>query len=108
MINQEGARSKQLPSNSQTLDQSKLFDDLGYTTGTNGAATFADSKAKAFFHSDWVDEFTTELNIVARHNHFGALWKMCNTGNVGGAEVELRTIAIEEWGMTAPSSLVRM
>ena len=78
-----------------------LFDDLGNTTGTNGATAFTDSEAEAFFHSDRVNEFAAELNIVARHDHFGAFRKVCNTGNVGGAEVELRTIAIEEWGVTA-------
>ena len=41
------------------------------------------------------------LNVVARHNHLDALGQVSNTGNVGGAEVELRTIAIEERGVTA-------
>ncbi len=41
------------------------------------------------------------LNVVARHNHFGALGQVSNTGDVGGAEVELRTIAFEERCVTA-------
>ena len=48
-----------------------------------------------------MDELTTKLNIITRHNHFGTLWKMSNTSNIGGAEVELRTITIEEWGVTS-------
>ncbi len=34
-------------------------------------------------------------------DHLGALGELDRTGNVGGTEVELRTIAIEERGMTA-------
>ena len=59
------------------------------------------AKLKAFLHCDRVNELTGDRNVVARHNHLGALGEVCNTGNVGGAEVELRTIAIEERGVTA-------
>ena len=48
-----------------------------------------------------VNEFSRDGYVVARHNHFGALGEVCNTGDVGGAEVELRTIAIEERSMAA-------
>ena len=48
-----------------------------------------------------VNEISRDGYVVARHNHFGALGEMCNTGDVGGAEVELRTITIEERSMTA-------
>jgi len=33
-----------------------LLADLGNATCTNGAATFTDSEAESFFHSDWLDE----------------------------------------------------
>ena len=84
-----------------TWAKSLLLNDLGNTTGAYGATTFADSEAEAFLHSDRMNKFATKFNVVARHNHFGALRKVCNTSNVGGAEVELRTITIEEWGVTA-------
>ena len=48
-----------------------------------------------------MNEISRDGYVVARHNHFGALGEMCNTGDVGGAEVELRTITIEERSMTA-------
>ena len=40
-------------------------------------------------------------DVVTRHSHLGALGQLDRTGNVGGTEVELRTIAIEERGVTA-------
>ena len=39
--------------------------------------------------------------MVTRHSHLGALGELDRTGNVGGTEVELRTITIEERGVTA-------
>ena len=51
------------------------------------AAAFADSEAEAFLHSYGVNEISRDGYVVARHNHFGAFGEMCNTGDVGGAEV---------------------
>ena len=59
------------------------------------------AKLEAFLHGDRVNEVASDLNVVARHNHLDALGQVSNTGNVGGAEVELRTIAVEERGVTA-------
>jgi hypothetical protein len=39
--------------------------------------------------------------VVARHNHIGPRGKSDVAGDIGGAEEELRTIAIKEGGMTA-------
>ena len=41
------------------------------------------------------------VDVVAGHDHFNAIGQLDVAGNVGGAEVELRTIAVEERGMTA-------
>ena len=41
------------------------------------------------------------VDVVARHNHLGALGQLHDTGNVGGAEVELRTVVVEERGVAA-------
>ena len=81
-----------LTSYRQFVNLHQLLDDLGYTTGTNGAATLTDSEAEALFHSDGLDELNGHLSVVARHNHFGTLGKSDNAGYVGGAEVELRTV----------------
>ena len=34
-------------------------------------------------------------------NHFGALWELDATSDIGGAEVELWTIVVEEWSVAA-------
>src|SRR5690606_42092592 len=34
-------------------------------------------------------------DVVARHDHLGSFWQFTGTGYVGGAEVELRTVAFE-------------
>ncbi len=40
-------------------------------------------------------------HVVAGHDHFGAAQQLGRAGHVGGAEVELRAIAVEERRMTA-------
>ena len=64
-------------------------------------ATLADSEAQALLHGDRVDEVALDGDVVTRHSHLGALGELDRTGNVGGTEVELRTITIEERGVTA-------
>src|SRR5690606_8983510 len=75
-------------------------DDAGHNTCADGAATFADSEAQFFFHSDRSDQFDFELQVVARHHHFGAFRQFHSAGDVGGAEVELRTVVREERRVT--------
>ena len=48
-----------------------------------------------------MDEVALDGDVVTRHSHLGALGELDRTGNVGGTEVELRTITIEERGVTA-------
>ena len=48
-----------------------------------------------------VISLTFHVDVVAGHDHFNALGKGDVAGNVGRAEVELRTIAVEERRMTA-------
>ena len=42
-----------------------------------------------------------ELAVIARHDHFHTFGQVDHTGDVGGTEVELRTIVVEEGGVTA-------
>src|SRR5690554_6037427 len=77
-----------------------LSDNFCYNTGANGTATFANRETQAFIHSNRVDQLHYQLNVIARHNHLYAFRQVASTGYVGGAEVELWTVAIEEWGMT--------
>ena len=69
-------------------------------------ATLADSELEALLHSDRVNQLSLDGDVVARHSHLnlaaiGVGELLDVTGDVGGAEVELRTIAGEERGVTA-------
>src|SRR3954471_13655724 len=60
-----------------------------------------DCEAETLLHGDRVDELNGERGVVARHDHLRSLSQRRHARDVGGAEVELRTIAIEERGVTA-------
>ena len=79
----------------------KLLIDGDNNAGTNGTAAFTDSETEANFDRDRGDELNVHLDVVARHAHFNAFGKGDDAGNVGRTEVELRTVVIEERGMTA-------
>ena len=64
-------------------------------------AALADSETQALFHGNGGDQLNMHIDVVAGHAHLGALGQGDDAGNVGGAEVELRTIAIEERSMAA-------
>src|SRR5690348_8818877 len=78
-----------------------LLDDLGNDARTDRAAAFADREAKAFFHRDRRDQAHHHFDVVARHHHLDAFRQLHRTRDVGRAEVELRTVALEERRMTA-------
>ena len=79
----------------------RLLDDLSNDAGTNRAATFADSKAQALLQSDGGNQGDFHVDVVTGHDHLRAVGQLDAAGHVGGTEVELRTIAVEERGMTA-------
>ena len=70
-------------------------------------AAFADSETHAFFHGNRGDQLNVHINVVAGHAHLSALGQGDDAGNVGGTEVELRTIVVEERGMTAALFLLQ-
>src|SRR5690606_40604440 len=74
----------------------RSLEDLGDAAGTDGAATLADREAEALLHGDRLDELNRHLGVVARHDHLGALGQRDDAGDVGGAEVELRTVVRAE------------
>src|SRR5690606_4446467 len=80
---------------------STLFGDLRDTTGTDGAAALADGEALGLLHGDRRDQLEVDRNVVARHDHLDALRQVDNARDVRGAEVELRTVTIEEWRVAA-------
>ena len=79
----------------------KLSVNLGNNAGTNGTAALTDSETETLFDSDRSDKLNIHLNVIAGHAHLYAFGKSDNTGNVGGSEIELRTIVGEEGSMTA-------
>src|SRR5690606_2317908 len=66
----------------------------------HGTAAFANGKAQTFFHGDRSDQLHFHRHVVARQNHFLVLGQLDRTGHVSRTEVELRTIAVEEWRVT--------
>src|SRR3546814_12345238 len=79
-----------------------------YTTlfRSDRAAAFADREAQALVHGDRGDQLDRQLDVVARHHHLGALGEDDLAGDVGGAEVELRTIVRKE-GRVAAALVLR-
>jgi len=77
-----------------------LFRDFTNYAGADCAATFADRKAKFFFHRDWHDKLDVNVNIIARHNHFSTFVKRHNASHISCTEVELRTVVVKERRMT--------
>ncbi len=75
-----------------------LRNDLGNHASAHGATAFADGEAQTFFHGDGVDQLDGNRHVVARHHHFLVGGQLDRAGHVGGAEVELRTVVVEERG----------
>src|SRR4051812_26992587 len=81
-----------------------LLGDLRDPSGADGAATLADRELQTVLHGDRLDELDRHLGVVARHDHLGALGEGHDAGHVGGPEVELRTVVVEE--RRVPATLV--
>ena len=75
--------------------------NLGYDSGSNCLASFADGKAELLLHSDRSDELHLEGDGVARHDHFHAFCERHFARDVRGSEVELRLVAGEKGRVTA-------
>src|SRR4051812_38163544 len=73
-----------------------LLNNLRHNARTNRLTAFADSKANAFVHSDWLRQLDLNPGIIARHAHFCAAEQVCRAGHVCRAEVELWTVTAEE------------
>src|SRR5689334_24572393 len=81
-----------------------LLNNLGDPAGADGAAALADREPEAFLHGDRLDQVDVHVGPVARHDHLGALGEAHHAGHVGGPEVELRTVVVEE--RRVPTALV--
>src|SRR6201996_7018179 len=84
-----------------------LLDYLGDDSRADGAATLADGEPQTLIHGDRLDQLDRHLDVVARHHHLRPLGEVGDPGHVGGAEVELRTVAGEERGVTTTLLLLQ-
>src|SRR6185312_645949 len=82
-------------------DCSPLFDDFRNRARAHGSSAFADSETQTFIHGDGRNQLNFELDVIARHHHFHAGRELSHAGHVRGAEVELRTVALEKRRVTA-------
>src|SRR5512135_1442553 len=77
-----------------------LLFDLGHDTRTDGTAAFADGETQTFVHGDRGNQRHLDADVVTRHDHLGPRRQFNAAGDIGGAEIELRTVAVEERGVT--------
>src|SRR5919202_820163 len=91
----------------QTSPAASLLDDLGDHPRANRAPALADGEAQAGVHGDRLDQLDRHLDVVARHDHLRALGQVGHAGHVGGPEVELRPVAVEERGVAATLLLLQ-
>src|ERR1700744_4350618 len=96
-MNVAAARALAAPAAATAL----LLVDLRDPAGADGAATLADRETQTLFHGDGLDELDRHVGPVTRHHHFRALRQRDHAGHVGGTEVELRTVVVEERRVTA-------
>src|SRR5687767_7369325 len=83
------------------LCRRSLLDDLRDHAPADRPTALANCEAKSLVHRDRLDHLDRHLDVVARHDHLGPLGQVRDAGHVGGAEVELRPVAVEERGVTA-------
>src|SRR5437588_4049798 len=84
-----------------------LLDDFGDDPRADRAAALADREPQTLVHGDRLDQLDLHLDVVAGHDHLGALGQLGHAGDVGRAEIELRPVAREEWGVTATLLLLQ-
>src|SRR6185312_9618523 len=75
----------------------KLLLDANNNTGAHRVATFSDGEAQSFFDGYRVYERNVECHVVSRHRHLYPFGQLRYSGDVGGSEVELRPVSLEEW-----------
>src|ERR1700753_227800 len=78
----------------------QLLNDFGDAPGADRAATLPDREPQTLVHGDRLDQLDLHLDVVAGHDHLGAVGQVGDAGDVGRAEVELRPITGEERGVT--------
>src|SRR3954462_5203114 len=70
-------------------------------------AALSNSESQALVHGDRLNHLDRHLHVVTWHDHLRALGQVGHPGHVGGAEVELRAVAIEERRVAAALLLLQ-
>src|SRR6185312_11987572 len=78
-----------------------LLQNFSDDAGTDGAAAFANGEPETLVHRDRRYQLDRHLDVVARHHHLHTLGQLHTPRHVSRAEVELRTVALEERRMPA-------
>lgn len=74
-----------------------LGNDLCDPASTNSQTAFADSEFGTFLDSNFLDQFDFQtVHVVTGENHLNAIGQSHITSNIGGVDVELRSVASEE------------
>src|SRR6476646_6859612 len=79
----------------------RLLDDLRDNTGADSSATFTNGEPKSLVHRDRRNKLDRHLNVVAWHHHLHPFRQFHRSRHVRRAEVELRTISLEERRVSA-------
>src|SRR5262249_34943629 len=74
----------------------RLLDDLRDYARADGVTALAHGEPQTFLHRDRADQLRRDVYLVARHHHLLPLGELHDAGHVGGPEVELRPVALEE------------
>src|SRR5574337_369836 len=78
-----------------------LLQHLAHHAGADGAAALEDGEEQLLLHGNRLDEFDGEAHVVPRHDHLGPGREGTDPRHIGGPEVELGAVAVEEGGMAA-------
>ena len=65
-------------------------------------SAFTDGESQLLLHGDGGDELGRDGHGVSGHDHLHVLGELDHTCDIGGPEIELGPVAVEEGGVTAP------
>ena len=89
------------PESPESGSEPASLDDVGDGAGADRPAALANREANALLHRDRSDQLHVQRHVVTRHHHLGAFaGRLEDTRHVRRAEVELRTVAVEERRVT--------
>ena len=79
----------------------KLLCNLDDNAGADRTAALTDCETQALLNCDRGDQLHIHVDIIAGHAHLNAFGQGDDAGDIGGTEVELRAIVVEERRVTA-------